>query len=116
MPDISRVMAAMGIIMVLVGIARAVDPPQVAPQPRPKATVDRQLTDVPPIPIRGAGSPATIMLAGDVRSTLPRFHFTIDPSTPVDELLPTPPAVQHARAPLMTDDLRQVTEIEFQGR
>jgi hypothetical protein len=44
----------------------------------------------------------------------PRFHFKIDPKTPVKDLLPQSPEVRHPVGPLQTDDLTQVPEVRFQ--
>src|SRR5262245_57539832 len=44
---------------------------------------------------------------------VPRFQFKIDPKTPIDALLPAPPQVR-AGAPLLTDDLARVPEVQFQ--
>ncbi len=43
----------------------------------------------------------------------PRFQFTIDPQTPVKNLLPTAPKTAKAR-PVSGDDLTHVPELEFQ--
>ena len=45
-----------------------------------------------------------------------RFHFKIEPSTPVKDLLPTPPKAVTSRGPVLTDDLTKVPEIEFQAK
>ena len=44
-----------------------------------------------------------------------RFNFTIDPKTPVKDLLPTPPAASAPVGPVVTDDLAKVPEITFQA-
>ncbi len=43
-----------------------------------------------------------------------RFHFTIDPKTPVKDLLPVPPAVAAPLPPWLVKDWTQVPEIRFQ--
>jgi hypothetical protein len=45
-----------------------------------------------------------------------RSGATTDPDTPLDEVLPVPPKVAPPAGPLLTDDLRQVPEVEFQAR
>jgi hypothetical protein len=44
----------------------------------------------------------------------PRFQFTIDPKTPVKDLLPTAPQARGQSGPLLTDDLTRVPEVSFQ--
>jgi hypothetical protein len=44
----------------------------------------------------------------------PRFQFTIDPKTPLKELLPVAPKAAPPGGPLMTDDLTRVPEVSFQ--
>ncbi len=43
-----------------------------------------------------------------------RFSFTIDPKTPLKDLLPIPPQVKKPGRPVLTEDLQQVPEIDFQ--
>jgi hypothetical protein len=43
-----------------------------------------------------------------------RFQFTIDPKSPLKDLLPVPPAVRSSAAPMLAKDLTQVPEIQFQ--
>ncbi len=43
------------------------------------------------------------------------LQFTIDPKTPLKDLLPTPPKATPARGPLLSDDLSQVPEVAFQA-
>jgi hypothetical protein len=43
----------------------------------------------------------------------PRFHFKIDPKTPLKDLLPVPPAATRPAGPLQTDELTQVPEVRF---
>jgi hypothetical protein len=43
-----------------------------------------------------------------------RFPFTIDPKTPLKNLLPVPPDLQKARPPWLVADLAQVPEVFFQ--
>ena len=43
-----------------------------------------------------------------------RFQFTIDPKTPLKDLLPVPPAVKSSAAPMFAKELTQVPEIHFQ--
>jgi hypothetical protein len=45
----------------------------------------------------------------------PRFQFTIDPKTPLKELLPTPPQVKNPSKPLLSEDLMRVPMIDFQS-
>jgi hypothetical protein len=44
---------------------------------------------------------------------VPRFQFTIDPQTPIKDLLPTAPKTVKVR-PVSSDDPARVTELEFQ--
>jgi len=44
----------------------------------------------------------------------PRFNFKIDPTTPLKDLLPIPPAARHSAGPVLEDDLTRVPEIAFQ--
>jgi hypothetical protein len=44
-----------------------------------------------------------------------RFNFTIDPKTPLKDLLPVPPAVRKAGVPVLPTRLSQVPEVEFQA-
>jgi hypothetical protein len=43
-----------------------------------------------------------------------RFHFKIDPKTPLKELLPIPPASKNSASPVIAKDLTQVPEVQFQ--
>src|SRR5262249_36116023 len=43
-----------------------------------------------------------------------RFQFTIDPKTPVRDLLPIPPASKHSPTPSIAKTLTEVPEIQFQ--
>jgi hypothetical protein len=43
-----------------------------------------------------------------------RFQFTIDPKTPVKDLLPTPPASKQSPTPSIAKTLTEVPEIQFQ--
>jgi hypothetical protein len=43
-----------------------------------------------------------------------RFQFTIDPKTPLKDLLPVPPAIRGSATPTLAKDLTQVPEIHFQ--
>jgi hypothetical protein len=45
-----------------------------------------------------------------------RFTFTIDANTPVKDLLPTAPAANPVKGPVLSDDLKAVPEVEFQAR
>jgi hypothetical protein len=45
-----------------------------------------------------------------------RFHFKIEPNTPVNELLPTAPKITSGNGPVLTDDLTKVPEAEFQAK
>jgi uncharacterized protein (TIGR03000 family) len=49
------------------------------------------------------------------KPALPRFHFTIDPATPLQDLLPVPPKVGQLSGPLLGDDLTHVPELRFQA-
>ena len=42
------------------------------------------------------------------------FTFKIDPKTPLNELLPTPPRASPQAGPLLADDLTQVPQVHFQ--
>jgi hypothetical protein len=44
-----------------------------------------------------------------------RFRFTIDPKTPLRDLLPVPPKGRRALGPVLTDDLALVPEVVFQA-
>lgn len=44
-----------------------------------------------------------------------RFTFTIDPKTPLKDLLPTPPRFSKPDRPALTEDLSRVPEIQFQS-
>lgn len=43
-----------------------------------------------------------------------RFHFTIDPKTPLKDLLPVPPDVADPTPPWLVKDWTQVPEVLFQ--
>jgi hypothetical protein len=43
-----------------------------------------------------------------------RFHFKIDPNTPLKDLLPVAPRIRRPVGPLQTDDLTRVPEVTFQ--
>jgi hypothetical protein len=43
-----------------------------------------------------------------------RFHFKIDPKTPLRDLLPTPPRMAPPAGPLLGEDLDQVPQVHFQ--
>jgi hypothetical protein len=66
--------------------------------------------------------PAAALATGKVRlvgglrvlSAARRFHFTIAPDTPLQDLLPAAPKARHAAGPLLGDDLAQVPEVLFQ--
>jgi len=49
------------------------------------------------------------------RQNAPRFQFTIDPQTPLKDLLPTAPKTVKSR-PVSSDDPARVPEIEFQQK
>jgi hypothetical protein len=50
------------------------------------------------------------------RSTSPApSSFTIDPKTPLKDLLPASPKIRRSAGPLMTDDLRRVPEVQFEA-
>jgi capsular polysaccharide biosynthesis protein len=44
-----------------------------------------------------------------------RFQFTIDPKTPLKDLLPAPPKIKKITGPILGDDLTRVPEIHFQA-
>jgi hypothetical protein len=44
-----------------------------------------------------------------------RFQFTIDPKTPLKDLLPVPPKTGKATGPALSEDLTRVPEVEFEG-
>jgi len=46
---------------------------------------------------------------------MPRFQFTIDPKTPLKDLLPVPPKAHKHAGPELGDDLAKVPEVEFQA-
>ncbi len=54
------------------------------------------------------------MMPGGPGGPAMRFTFTIDPKTPLKDLLPTPPQVKNPGRPVLTEDLTQVPEIDFQ--
>jgi hypothetical protein len=45
----------------------------------------------------------------------PRFHFTIDPKTPVKDLLPPAPPATRRTGPLLNDSLALVPEVQLQA-
>jgi len=107
---------AIGMVATVMGAAVGDDGPR-APAPREKP--DRQLTDVPPLPMLGQNGfqlNRNQLLATGLRS-LEGFDFKIDPDTPIKELLPIHPRIKASSGPLMNvDDLRIVPEVEFQGK
>jgi hypothetical protein len=84
-------------------------------QPPPPATVAQPELKLP----LAAGQPTTTPLvvvneAVSFLSVPARFHFQIDPKTPLKDLLPVPPKQQPASGPLLHDDLTAVPEVSFQ--
>jgi hypothetical protein len=53
---------------------------------------------------------------GGLQPAPQRYSFTIDPKTPVKDLLPTPPKVERITGPVLTDDLAKVPEVGFAAR
>lgn len=45
----------------------------------------------------------------------PRLQFTIDPKTPLKDLLPIAPKTKAALGPVLSDDLAKIPEIDFQA-
>jgi hypothetical protein len=79
--------------------------PSVAPQPVPL------LPNAAP-PIAGTnGSSVPFQPAPFIAP--PRFPFTIDPKTPVKDLLPAAPKATAPTGPAITDDLARVPEVQF---
>ena len=52
--------------------------------------------------------------AAKILLPLKRFTFTIDPATPLADLLPTPPEIEAPLLPWLVDDLAKVPEIRFE--
>ncbi len=92
-------------------------PPPPAPAVPPGAAVPP--TARPPAPFPGVAPQG--MSPGGLSVTLaappapaPRFHFKIDPKTPVKDLLPVPPKFSGPVGPLQSDALARVPEVRFQ--
>jgi hypothetical protein len=62
----------------------------------------------------GGGRPGSGVGGGSGRQRVEPFSFTVEPGTPVKELLPTPPKVEKVR-PVTGDDLTKVPEVQFQA-
>jgi hypothetical protein len=79
-----------------------------------------QVQPLPPFTVSGPGGglgqPMALFTSGSSSSASlpppPRFTFTIDPKTPLKDLLPAPSKIKSAGA-ILTDDLTQVPEVEF---
>ncbi|HYT91661.1 MAG TPA: HEAT repeat domain-containing protein, partial [Gemmataceae bacterium] len=69
---------------------------------------------LPQVIITGSGRQSQITPALGFLS-VPQFNFTIDPKTPLKDLLPTPPKSAPSGGPLLTDDLNSVPEVAFQA-
>jgi hypothetical protein len=74
----------------------AVKPPQLSPAPA--ISEDQMVVTFP-----------------NLAAVATRFRFTIDPKTPLKELLPVPPKARRGSGPLLTDDLARVPEVIFQA-
>ena len=98
-----------------------------APPPVPSPSVPvapagpRPVPPEPVAPPPAAGAPAPVPLppppvgiTGTVRAPK-RFHFQIDPATPVDQLLPVPPRADRVKGPLRSNELADVPEVRFQA-
>ena len=70
-------------------------PPAQATEPAPP-----QAIEVKGMPDRSSGP-------------VPSFQFTIDPKTPLKDLLPAPPKKQRVAGPLLGNDLSRVPEVQF---
>jgi hypothetical protein len=57
-----------------------------------------------------ATAPATFAGSFTAPNNAPRFHFKIDPNTPLQDLLPVPPKAGLQTEPLLTEDLARVPE------
>jgi hypothetical protein len=107
---------------------KEVTPKQLAQPPQPEpglqvlfpSTPTTQAQPVPPVTVSGPGAGpgqpipfiATSALANLSMPPPPRFTFTIDPKTPLKDLLPAPSKIKNAGA-ILPDDLTQVPEVEF---
>ncbi len=102
-------------------------PPLVLPPPPSLNTVPNVLpAGVPDLPVPPPAPVAPVQAVPaqfpvvpafqPVPPTVQRFQFKIDPSTPVKDLLPTPPKAGSPRGPVLTDDLTKVPEVEFQAK
>jgi hypothetical protein len=74
-----------------------------------------------PVPLPGAPSSQPIQaveLRPDAPAPVPqpqRFQFTIDPKTPLKDLLPVPPKIERRALPVKGNDLSLVPEVQFEG-
>ncbi len=93
--------------------------PDVRPEPTKQEPPRPEVPPFPPgNPLFPGGANGTATGLGPMGSLMPpsavRFTFTIDPKTPLKELLPTPPQVKKPGKPVLTEDLQRVPEIDFQ--
>ena len=88
-----------------------------SPAPTPPAALPPPVSAQPgPTPSSIPSPPPQQVIAAPAAPPRLPFRFTIDPKTPTKELLPATPRIKNPTSPLLTDDLSQVPEVEFEAR
>jgi len=106
---------------------RALPTPTAPEPPRVAAPVDEALPPgvAEPPPPMPSGRPSKAKAIRQIITAMPvlrtadipqpqRFKFTIDPKTPLKDLLPIPPGVEDRPNALLTEDLARVPEVMLQ--
>lgn len=112
---------AVGLLMSGPLSAQPNSPPTIPPltPPIPSVPSPPTIVEAPPQPVLPAPSafvptpPSTFAPAS--LPPAPQLRFTIDPKTPVKDLLPIAPKATAPRGPVLSDDLTKVPDADFQA-
>ena len=84
--------------------------PPAMKQPPPPAVIELKEAELKLLDVRMAEVRQML-----IKEAVQRFHFKIDPNTPLKDLLPTPPKSGTPAGPLVSEDLSQVPEVAFEA-
>ncbi len=93
---------------------KAPDAPILPPASVPTQPAQPAAQPTPPQPMEVKGDVRNLQVPVSLQNSGPRFQFTIDPKTPLKDLLPLAPKIERRAEPVRGNDLGRVPEVEFE--
>ena len=81
----------------------------------PTQTVQPAAQPTPPLPMEVKVDVRNFQVPVSPPNSGPRFQFKIDPKTPLKDLLPLAPKIEHRTEPVRGNDLNRVLEVQFEA-